>query len=188
MGYIDVTELANAKTEAEVDAAAAKLNAAIMKNEAKANKAYAQQSIGDILLKNCEDSGEYFKLSLSHAKFSFWFSIVACSLGLIGVGLAVWQAFVMHNIQAALIPTIGAVIAEFIAATVFWVHRKSANQLNRYYDSLHEIEVFLSTIDVIQLMSWEKQDDAYQRVLDELFHIQKIKAEKDPYAKRKSKE
>lgn len=132
--------------------------------------------IRGIQYRNLLESSEYFQISKYHAKFSFHFSIFACSVGVILLAVAIAMALLEKSFQTAIIPIIGAAIAEFIAATVFWVHRKSAEQLNRYYDYLHEIEVFLSTVDIVQqISSVEKQDEAYAKILDELFDIQKEK-------------
>ena len=139
----------------------------------------AKHKIRSKQIENFEGSTEYFRISKFHVRFSFAFSIAACIGGFVLLSIAVSLAMANQDFKSALIPTIGATIAEFIAATVFWVHRKSAEQLNRYYDSLHEIEVFLSTMDVIDQISSENRDAAYQKVLDELFNIQKIKAEKE---------
>ena len=138
-----------------------------------------------IQVKNMEGTADYFTISKAHVKFSFGFSIFACIVGLVALGLAVWQALAKQNVEAAIVPIIGAAIAEFIAATVFWVHKRSAEQLNRYYDSLHEIEVFLSTTDMIDDLSTpEKKDEAILMTLGELYQVQKIKAEKETRPRR----
>ena len=132
-----------------------------------------------IQVNNMEGTADYFEISKSHVRFSFGFSIFACIVGLIFLGVAVFRTMTDQSFASALIPTIGGAVAEFIAATVFWVHRKSAEQLNRYYDSLHEIEVFLSTTDMIfELSTPEKKDEAILMTLSELYEVQKIKAAK----------
>jgi len=133
---------------------------------------------------NIAKSIKYFDVSIEHAKRSFVFSIVACSIGL-GFLLTAILIAAFGQWQAAIIPTIGAVIAEFIAATVFWVHNKSANQLNRYYDSLHEIDVMVSAADMIENVSEEGRDKMYMKIIEELFAVQKIKAEKETITKRR---
>lgn len=125
---------------------------------------------------NFDGSTEYFAISKLHAQIAFYFSIVTCLMGIVLLIIGSTQALADKSFEVAIVPMIGAAIAEFIAATVFWVHNKSAQQLNRYYDSLHEIEVFLSSIYVVDLISKGKQDEAYAKILDELFNIQKIKA------------
>ena len=139
---------------------------------------FAKNKLRLIQLENVGGSQEYFRISKFHVRLSFVFSIIACAIGLLLLVAAVFRSIANQDFKSALIPTISATVAELIAATVFWVHRKSAEQLNHYYDSLHEIEVFLSTMDVIDQISSENRDAAYQKVLDELFNIQKIKAAK----------
>ena len=103
-----------------------------------------------IQIDNIKGSKDYFKISKYHAKFSFGFSIVACAVGLLLLAAAVILVIARQDYQVAIVPAVGAALANFIAATVFWVHRKSAEQLNRYYDSLHEVEVFLSSAKIIE--------------------------------------
>jgi len=132
-----------------------------------------------IQVKNMEGTADYFTISKAHVRFSFGFSIFACIVGLAFLGIAVYRAMTDKSFESALIPTIGGAVAEFIAATVFWVHRKSAEQLNRYYDSLHEIEVFLSTTDMVnELSTPEKKDEAILMTLRRLYEVQSIKAAK----------
>jgi len=135
--------------------------------------------IQDIQTKNLRGSTEYFEISKYHAKASFVISVIACFVGLALLAIAAVFAIKEQDFRVGIMPAIGGAVANFIAATVFWVHNKSAQQLNRYYDSLHEIEVFLSSVKVIEKISTkEKQDEAYAKILDELFNIQKIKAAK----------
>ena len=131
-----------------------------------------------IQVMNLEGVRAYFQISKWHANLSFAFSSLACIGGLAAIGYGIWAAVNKPETNAAVIATVGSAVSAFITATVFWVHRKSAEQLNRYYDSLHEVEVFLSSVDVVELISEKKRDAAYMRILDELYNIQKIKAAK----------
>jgi len=154
-------------------------NKKIQQIESEKEEFLKNLEIQSIQTENLKGSKGYFKLSKFHAWFSFGFSIAACSLGLVLVSVAAYYAIAEQNYDLMIAPGIGAALANFIAATVFWVHNKSARQLNRYYDSLHEIEVFLSSTKIIEkIASEEKRDAAYTKVIDELFNIQKIKAAK----------
>ena len=159
----------------------------------QANRKKIEKTLYDIHLGNIVKGDKYFDISLTHAKASFVFSIIACSMGMILLVVAVVLAAKKGSLEAGIVPTIGAGIAEFIAATVFWVHRKSAEQLNRYYDSLHEIDVMESAADMIN--SSESPEECNQLraiLLQELYAVQKIKAAKpekyDKPAGSKSKE
>jgi len=140
----------------------------------------------EIQLKNLEGTADYFRISKFHVRVSFGFSVFSCIVGLVFLGIAVFQALSDASFEAALIPAIGGAVTEFVAVTIFWVHRKSAKQLNRYYDSLHEIEVFLSTTDMIdQLSTPEKKDEAIMLTLSELYQVQKIKTQNETKTKGK---
>ncbi|MDR2687293.1 MAG: hypothetical protein LBB75_06030 [Oscillospiraceae bacterium] len=147
---------------------------------------YKDLEIQRIQVENLKGSKDYFRISKLHANASFVISVIACFVGLGLLTAAAVFAIRERDFRVAIVPAIGGAVANFIAATVFWVHNKSAQQLNRYYDSLHEIEVFLSSTKIIEKISMaEGRDAAYQKILDELFNIQKIKAAKDPYPKRR---
>jgi uncharacterized coiled-coil protein SlyX len=138
---------------------------------------YKDLEIQRIQVENLKGSKDYFRISKLHANASFIISVIACFVGLGLLAVAAIFAIREQDFRVGIVPAIGGAVANFIAATVFWVHNKSAQQLNRYYDSLHEIEVFLSSVKVIEKISTpEKKDEAYAKILDELFNIQKIKA------------
>ena len=146
---------------------------------------YKDLEIQRIQVENLKGSKDYFRISKLHANASFTISVFACFVGLGLLTTAAVFAIREQDFRVGIMPAIGGAVANFIAATVFWVHNKSAQQLNRYYDSLHEIEVFLSSVKVIEKISTpEKKDEAYAKILDELFNIQKIKAEKETQPKR----
>ena len=144
---------------------------------AELDQIFRDLEIQRIQIENLKGSKDYFRISKLHAKASFIISVIACFVGLGLLAVAAYFAIREKDYQVAIVPAIGGAVANFIAATVFWVHNKSAQQLNRYYDSLHEIEVLLSSVKVIEKISTpDKRDEAYARILDELFNIQKIKA------------
>lgn len=156
-------------------------------SNADSSQGEKEDSLSKLHFNNIAMTTKYFDISIAHAKVSFVFSIVACSIGLLLLCVAVVVA-VTSGWETATIPTVGSVLAEFIAATVFWVHKKSAKQLNRYYDSLHEVDVMVSAADMISGMTDENRDEAYLKILDELYAVQKIKAAKpDKYDKHKDK-
>jgi hypothetical protein len=118
-----------------------------------------------LMLKNYDESTEYFSISKEQARASFTFSIITCSIGIIILASSVYLAFFVKETAPSIITLISGVVTEFIAATAFWVHNKSELQLNRYYDTLQQNEKFLSTINLVDKVSEGKRDTIYIEII-----------------------
>lgn len=118
-----------------------------------------------LMLKNNDEIAEYFRISKSHVKISFWISAISCIVGVFALMTGVYGILLLKDTTVSLIGLISGAVSEVISGTVFWVHNKSALQLNRYYDSLHENERFLSSITLVEKLSIEKKDDAYLEII-----------------------
>lgn len=117
------------------------------------------------MLDNNNEIKEYFKISKNQVKSSFWFSVIVCILGISMLGVAIYRAIVLGNLQAAIIGTISGSITEAISGTALWVHNKSALQLNHYYDALHQNEKFLFAINMADKLSDEKREEMYIEII-----------------------
>ncbi len=114
-----------------------------------------------LMLKNNDETMEYFQISKTQAKSSFWFSIVACIVGIAMISISLYGVFKMKDTQFAIIGIVGGAITELIAGTVLVIHNKSALQLNYYYDALHENEKFLSAINLADKLDDDTKRDMY---------------------------
>ncbi len=112
-----------------------------------------------LMLKNNDEITEYFKISKSHAKVSFWFSVVSCIVGLFALVIGVYGIVVLRDMSVSVISLISGSISELISGTIFWVHNKSALQLNHYYNALHENEKFLSAVNIADKLCDEKKEE-----------------------------
>lgn len=110
------------------------------------------------MLNNNDEITDYFKISKRQAQSSFWFSIIACIIGIVAICLSLYAVFEIKDMKFAIVSIAGGTITELIAGTVLVIHNKSALQLNYYYDALHENEKFLSAINLA-----EKLDDYTKR-------------------------
>lgn len=131
------------------------------------------------MLKNNDETTAYFKISKRQAQSSFWFSIIACVIGIVAILLSIYAVFEIGNIQFAIISIIGGAITELIAGTVLVIHNKSALQLNYYYDALHENEKFLSAVNLADKLENDKKEGMY---------IEIIKAQVSSSCKRETKD
>lgn len=117
------------------------------------------------MLKNNDETTAYFKISKRQAQSSYWFSIIACVIGIIAILLSIYAVFKIGNIQYAIISIIGGTITELIAGTVLVIHNKSALQLNYYYDALHENEKFLSAVNLADKLESSKREQMYIEII-----------------------
>lgn len=121
-----------------------------------------------LMLKNNDEITDYFKISKTQAKSSFWFSVISCIVGLMALVVGIYGIVILKDVSVSVISLISGSISELISGTVFWVHNKSALQLNHYYDALHENEKFLSAVNIADKLSAEKREE----VLVEIIHKQ----------------
>lgn len=124
-----------------------------------------QKNILMQMLKNNDETTDYFKISKKQAQSSFWFSIIACIIGIIMICLSLYAIFKIEDTQFAIIGIVGGTITELIAGTVLVIHNKSALQLNYYYDALHENEKFLSAINLADKLEDTERTQMYIEVI-----------------------
>lgn len=142
-----------------------------------------------LMLKNNDEITEYFKISKFQAKSSFWVSVVSCIVGMGALVVGIYGCVILKDISVSVICLISGSISELISGTVFWVHNKSALQLNHYYDALHENEKFLSAINIADKLSMEKREEILVEIIyKQIGHdISIIKTENDNSKKKKNK-
>lgn len=118
-----------------------------------------------LMLKNNDEITDYFKISKSQAKSSFWFSVISCIVGMGALAIGIYGIVILKDISVSVISLISGSISELISGTVFWVHNKSALQLNHYYNALHENEKFLSAVNIADKLSTEKREEILVEII-----------------------
>lgn len=132
-----------------------------------------------LMLSNNEEIREYFKISKNHAKSSFYFSVIACIIGILMISMALYGVFENRNFDYTIIGTVGGVVTELIAGIVLVIHNKSAMQLNYYYDALHENEKFLAAINMADKLSEEKREEMYIEIIRKQIEVHSGEKNKD---------
>ena len=95
-----------------------------------------------------------------------------CILGFLLIGVSITAAFLNSgNLVATIVPAIGAAIVEIIAGTSLVVYKQSLNQLNHYYNALHNNERFLSIVNLVSKVSEEKQDEVYITIIQSQIEV-----------------
>lgn len=129
------------------------------------------------MLKNNDEITDYFRISKSQARSSFWFSVISCIVGMAALVIGIYGIVILKDISVSVISLISGSISELISETVFWVHNKSALQLNHYYDALHENEKFLSAVNIADKLSAEKRGDVLIEIIYRQIGCESLKSE-----------
>ena len=140
----------------------------------KIEKAEETRDIQALMLKNYDEAREYYKISKSQSRWSFWISSLACISGIIILGVTVYTVIILKQTDIAVIGIISGAIVELIAGTIFWLHNKSALQLNHYYDALHENEKVLLAINLTNTLSPEERENMCKEIIRTQIYKQKI--------------
>lgn len=131
------------------------------------------------MLKNNDETTDYFKISKRQAQSSFWFSIIACIIGIIMICLSLYAVFEIKDTEFAIIGIVGGTITELIAGTVLVIHNKSALQLNYYYDALHENEKILSAINLADKLENTEKTQMYIEIIKSQIRESEEKAKEE---------
>lgn len=124
------------------------------------------RDIIELMIANMKEINEYYVLSKRMTRQSFILAVCMCIGGFMIISISV--AFILiNNLEAkeAIIPVISGAVIEAIAATTLIVYKKSLEQLNRYYDALHNNEIFLSSVNLVSKISTERRDQMYEYII-----------------------
>jgi len=115
---------------------------------------------------NMKEIKEYYVLSKNMAKSSFRLSVSMCLLGFTLIADSIVSVFFLDiSLGSAMVPAIGGAIVEVVAGTSLLVYRQSLDQLNKYYEALHENERFLSVVNIADKITPDKKDDIYMEII-----------------------
>lgn len=127
------------------------------------------KDILELMIENMSEIREYFKISKEQTRKSFFISIISCVVGIFLLMLSVVLSFAFNRLDVTIITAIAGSMTELFAGTVLLVYRQSLKQLNLYYNALHENEKFLSSVNLINKITPEKQDEVYIAVIKNEF-------------------
>lgn len=125
------------------------------------------KDILELMLSNMKDLREFYEISRRQAKNAFFLSVLMCVIGAVLLLISITALLFLQKYSETLaIGALGGTIVEVIAGTSLIVYKKSLNQFNHYYRSLHENERFLSILNLTTKLSKEKQDDIYIKIIE----------------------
>ena len=118
-----------------------------------------------LMINNMSAVKEYFDITKRQMNSSFRLSVASAIIGFIIIGLAIVLIFLGIEVQPIFITSIAGAFIEIFAATTFMIHKKSAEQFNYYYNSLHEDQTLLSLLHIVTLMDDDKKDETYTEII-----------------------
>lgn len=141
------------------------------KNYLKGLEALLSNNVNDensdilgLMLHNLQEIEEFYSLAKEQAKRAFYLSVGMCISGFLLFAFALVLSLGWKENLFALLSTLGGVVVEVIAGTVLFVYRRSLEQLNFYYSSLHDNERFLSLIKISE--KTECKDILYSKIVE----------------------
>lgn len=128
----------------------------------------------ELMLLNMKEIKEYYVMSKDMAKKSFTLSVIMCIFGFGIILLSIISMYFTNiTLIESLIPVIGGSVVEVIAGTSLIVYKKSLEQLNQYYEALHNNERYLSLVNLVDKLSDAKKDETYINIINS--QLEKLK-------------
>lgn len=139
----------------------------IVQQDTKTSKDNNQKDILELMFENMKEIKDYYIISKKQATNSFKLAVSLCIIGFICIIASIALITIFKtSVAVSLIPGIAGAIAEIVAGTALVVYKTSLEQLNNYYESLHNNERFLSLVNLVSKISDKKQDDAYLNIIN----------------------
>lgn len=141
------------------------------------NKDKDNDDILGLMALNLRELKEFYTLTKKQAIRSFSLSVGMCILGFLLIMFATIIAVLWKENQIAIVTGIGGAIVEVIAGTALFVYKKSLEQLNFYYLSLHDNERFMSLINISSKTN--KKDELYSEIV--ISELSRLKGTKEGF-------
>lgn len=125
------------------------------------------KGIIELMITNMVEIREYYSISKKQASDAFMFAVFLSIMGFFIIFGAIFSfLYVKPDLGVASITALSGVILEFVAGTALTVYRKTLEQLNIYYNALHQNERFLSAVHLAGKMSSSQRDAAYLVIIN----------------------
>jgi len=122
----------------------------------------------------------YYETALSHAKWSFWASLVSVAVGLAAILFGVFMLYTQQTIAAGATATVAGVLSQFISATFFYLHNKNMKQLNFLYEKLIKFQDSYWAMGLVSKLPPERQPDMWVTIITNLLMRNEPKSEMSP--------
>ncbi len=117
-----------------------------------------------LMLHNLREIEEFYSLTKSLAQRAYYLSVGMRIAGFLLFTFASVLSLMWKENLFALLTALGGVVVEVVAGTSLSVYKRSLEQLNFYYSSLHDNERFLSLIKISEKTGCK--DDLYTKIVE----------------------
>ena len=125
-----------------------------------------EKDIIALMINNMSEIREYYVISKKQANDALTFAVFMSIMGLFIIFSAVITFLnIGTDLPISAFTAISGAIVELIAGTALIVYRRSLDQMNIYYNSLHQNEHFLSAVHLIGKISPDNRDAAYLEII-----------------------
>lgn len=119
----------------------------------------------ELLLDNIAELKEHYLINKNQARLSFWFTLLNGIICTFLLCFAIYQILLEADIKKVMFIALVGVILGVFSIVSLVVHKNNVIQLNRYYDALHEKDMFLSAISLVRNLDLNKQDEMYIEII-----------------------
>ena len=132
------------------------------------NKEDKNDDVLTLMIKNVGELREYYVINKQQARNSFSAALFISFLGFILFAAGVILTYVYKSEDVLQYSTIGGAIVEIIAGLFFWLYSKATKQINLFHSSLLNTEKFLTAIQLVDKLSTENRDKAYNYIIEKV--------------------
>lgn len=121
-----------------------------------------------LMIKNVGELREYYVINKQQARNSFSAALFISILGFILFATGIIITYFFKTENAIQYTTIGGAVVEIIAGLFFWLYSKAIKQINIFHTSLQSTEKFLTAIQLVDKISFDKRDETYINIIEKI--------------------
>lgn len=127
----------------------------------------ADANILSMMTLNMSEIREFYIMTKFQAKRAFAWAITTFLVGFALFATSCVMAIISNSSSVSvIIPAVSGAIVELLSAGSLFIYKKTLEQLNVYYQYLHENERFLSAVQVSDNISQEKRDEVLAQIIN----------------------
>ena len=122
----------------------------------------------------------YYEINLSHARWSFWASLISVAVGLATILFGVFMLYNKDTLEAGIIATVAGVLSEFISATFFYLYNKNLKQLNFFYEKLIKFQDTYWAMGLVNHLPEAQRPEMWVTIISNLIMRNEPRSEMSP--------
>ena len=122
----------------------------------------------------------YYETSLTHARWSFWASLVSVAVGLAAILFGVFMLYTQQTLAAGITATVAGVLSQFISATFFYLYNKNMVQMNFLFEKLIKFQDSYWAMGLVSKLPENQQPEMWVTIITNLLMRNEPKTEMSP--------